>query len=98
MGAGTPSDPPEIPEIEPEGIPVEPPETIPQPDKGRSTPTNPNRYRPFLYLNILHPARSIRASRQCVAPSPVSLNRDKERSSTIVPDARSWRPAFWLRK
>lgn len=68
--SGTPSDPPEIPENEPEGIPVEPPETIPQPDKGRSAPTNPNRYRPFLCLNIHRPARSIRASRQCVARQP----------------------------
>ncbi|MBB4095969.1 chitin-binding protein [Ochrobactrum pecoris] len=47
VGAGTPSDPPEIPEIEPEGIPVEPPETIPQPDKGPFNPDEPEQIPPL---------------------------------------------------
>jgi len=43
----TPSDPPEIPETEPEGIPVEPPETIPQPDKGPFSPDEPEQIPPL---------------------------------------------------
>lgn len=42
-----PSDPPEIPEKEPEGIPVEPPETIPQPDKGPFSPDEPEQIPPL---------------------------------------------------
>ena len=42
-----PSDPPEIPEKEPEGIPVEPPETIPQPDKGPFSPDEPEQVPPL---------------------------------------------------
>jgi len=43
----SPSDPPEIPENEPEGIPVEPPETIPQPDKGPFSPDEPEQIPPL---------------------------------------------------
>ncbi|MFD1196754.1 chitin-binding protein [Brucella gallinifaecis] len=42
-----PSDPPEIPEKEPEGISVRPPETIPQPDKGPFSPDEPEQIPPL---------------------------------------------------
>lgn len=54
-----PSDPPEIPEKEPEGIPVQPPETIPQPDKGPFSPDEPEQIPPLpMRTSFARPGKS----------------------------------------